>query len=63
MDVTTITQLISGVGFPIAACVMIWYSYNKVLERVMNEMEATTQTLVELTTLIKTAIAKEEDEQ
>lgn len=60
MDVTTITQLISGVGFPIAACVMIWYSYNKVLERVMTEMEATTQTLVELTTLIKTAIAKEE---
>lgn len=63
MDVTAITQIISGVGFPIAACVMIWYSYNKVLERVMNEMEATTQTLVELTTLIKTAIAKEEEEQ
>lgn len=63
MDVTAITQIISGVGFPIAACVMIWYSYNKVLERVMNEMEATTQTLVELTTLIKTAIAKEEAEQ
>lgn len=62
MDVTAITQLISGVGFPIAACVMIWYSYNKVLERVMTEMEATTQTLVELTTLIKTEIAKEEHE-
>ena len=61
MDVTAITQLISGVGFPIAACVMIWYSYNKVLERVMNEMEATTQTLVELTSLIMSAIAMEVD--
>ena len=29
----------------------------------MNEMEATTQTLVELTTLIKAAIAKEEEAQ
>lgn len=48
MDVTTITQLISGVGFPIAACIAIWYSYNKVLERVMDAIEANTRALIEL---------------
>lgn len=48
MDVNTITQLISGVGFPIVACIAIWYSYNRVLERVMDAIEANTKALIEL---------------
>lgn len=58
MDITAITQLISGVGFPIAACIMIWYSYNKVLERVLDAIQANTTALIELSAKIQ----KEEDQ-
>lgn len=39
MDVSTITQVISNVGFPIAMCIMMWYRLQKSDEVHKAEME------------------------
>jgi hypothetical protein len=45
MDVNTITQIVSTVGFPIAACIyMVWYS-DKLDKRHSEEIEKLRQSL------------------
>ena len=45
MDFTTISQLISSVGFPIAACVALFWQMTKASERPMEEMNALKESL------------------
>lgn len=40
MDISTITQIISTVGFPIAACVALFIQMNKQGEQHKQEMDA-----------------------
>ena len=39
MDVTIVTQLIGSLGFPIAACIALFYQSNKQEERHKTEMD------------------------
>lgn len=39
MDISTITSLISSVGFPIACCIYLIYSNNKTAEKHAEEVE------------------------
>ena len=39
MDVTIVTQLIGSLGFPIVACIALFYQINKQEERHKTEME------------------------
>lgn len=49
MDINAITQLITTVGFPIAACIALFWQNLK-----MNEtIDRNTEALIELTTIIK----------
>ena len=45
MDFTTISQLISSVGFPIAACVALFWQMTKESERHKEEMNAMKESL------------------
>lgn len=45
MDFTTISQLISSVGFPIAACVALFWQMTKESERHKEEMNALKESL------------------
>lgn len=45
MDMTTITQLITSVGFPIAACVALYLQMNKQSEQHKEEMSKVTEAL------------------
>ena len=45
MDVTVITQLIGSVGFPIAACIALFYRMNKQDEQHKEEMTKITESL------------------
>lgn len=49
MDVQTITTIITTVGFPIAACVALYWQNTKMNETIGRNTEA----LIELTTIIK----------
>lgn len=60
MDYQNIAGLISSVGFPIAACIAIFWQMNKQAEQHKQEMDKMTDALtnntaaiVELSTLIK----------
>lgn len=46
MDVTAVTTLISTVGFPIAACCVMFYQNSK-LQETLHEVTITMQTLVD----------------
>ncbi len=48
MDVQTITQLISTVGFPIACCIYLFYSN----EKLRNTIEENTKAIESLKSLI-----------
>lgn len=48
MDVQTITQLISAVGFPIACCIYLFYSN----EKLRNTIEENTKAIESLKALI-----------
>lgn len=39
MDMSTVTSLISSVGFPIACCIYLIYSNNKTAEKHAEEVE------------------------
>jgi hypothetical protein len=39
MDVTIVTQLIGSLGFPVVACIALFYQSNKQEERHRTEME------------------------
>lgn len=46
MDVSTITQLISGVGFPIVCCGVL-FKQNGELQKTLTEISVTLQSLTE----------------
>lgn len=45
MDTTAITTLISTVGFPIAACIAIWWKSNKDTEAHKAEVQALSEAI------------------
>lgn len=49
LDIQAITTLITTVGFPIAACIALFWQNNKMSETVARNTEA----ILELTTIIK----------
>lgn len=63
MDIDSITQLISNVGFPVAVCIALFFYMEKQNERHQQEtdklnetVQSNTKVLTELCTLIKTLI-------
>lgn len=52
MDMTTISQLISSVGFPIAACVALFWQMNKQNEQHKQEMDSLKEALEQNTLAI-----------
>lgn len=57
MDINAITQLITTVGFPIAACIALFWQNLK-----MNEtIDRNTEALIELTTIIKERLGNGKD--
>lgn len=67
MDLTTIGQIVSSVGFPIVMCLLLYKYMQEQNEKHENEItkltetiNANTQILTELSTLIKMIADKEE---
>lgn len=63
MDIQTVTDLISNLGFPVAMCGALFYymikqneKHEKEVEKLSETLNANTQVLTELTTLIKTLV-------
>lgn len=63
MDIDSVTQLISNVGFPAAVCIALFFYMEKQNERHQQEtdklnetVQSNTKVLTELCTLIKTLI-------
>lgn len=48
MDSTEIMQAISTVGFPIVACCILFYLYDKTLSEVVSTLQDVSQTLREV---------------
>jgi len=68
MDLTTIGQIISSVGFPIVMCLLLYTYMKEQNEKHENEINkltetinANTQILTELSTLIKMIADKEDN--
>lgn len=62
MDITTLTQIISSVGFPIAACfALAWYIY-KIQMKTNDIIQKNTDVLNELALLIRDFIARSHDD-
>lgn len=66
MDIQTITDLISNLGFPVAMCSALFYymikqneKHEKEVEKLSETLNANTTVLTELTTLIKTLVGNE----
>ena len=45
MDIQTIVSAISSVGFPIAACIGIFYLYDKTIKDITNTLNTVNNTL------------------
>ena len=63
MDIDSVTQLVSNVGFPVAVCIALFFYIEKQNERHQQEtdklnetVQSNTKVLTELCTLIKTLI-------
>lgn len=63
MDIDSVTQLVSNVGFPVAVCIALFFYMEKQSERHQQEtdklnetVQSNTKVLTELCTLIKTLI-------
>ena len=63
MDIDSVTQFISNVGFPVAVCIALFFYMEKQNERHQQEtdklnetVQSNTKVLTELCTLIKTLI-------
>ena len=63
MDIDSVTQLVSNVGFPVAVCIALLFYMEKQNERHQQEtdklnetVQSNTKVLTELCTLIKTLI-------
>ena len=52
MDINTITQIISNVGFPIACCIAMFWFNNKNEERHIEEVGALKDAIYELKTAV-----------
>lgn len=66
MDIQTVVDLISNLGFPVAMCGALFYymikqneKHEKEVEKLSDTLNANTQVLTELTILIKTLIGNE----
>lgn len=57
MDIQAITTLITTVGFPIAACIALFWQNNKMTETIAHNTEA----ILELTTIIKERLGDGKD--
>ena len=58
MDVGTITQLIGSLGFPIAACVALFWQNSKMAERHSEELKQITEALNNNTLALQKLIDK-----
>lgn len=63
MEIDSVTQLVSNVGFPVAVCIALFFYMEKQNERHQQEtdklnetVQSNTKVLTELCTLIKTLI-------
>lgn len=63
MDIDSLTQLVSNVGFPVAVCIALFFYMERQNERHQQEtdklnetVQSNTKVLTELCTLIKTLI-------
>ena len=63
MNIDSVTQLVSNVGFPVAVCIALFFYMEKQNERHQQEtdklnetVQSNTKVLTELCTLIKTLI-------
>lgn len=63
MNIDSVTQLVSNVGFPVAVCIALFFYMEKQNERHQHEtdklnetVQSNTKVLTELCTLIKTLI-------
>lgn len=63
MDIDSVTQLVSNVGFPVAVCIALFFYMEKQNERHQQEtdrlnetVQSNTKVLTELCTLIKALI-------
>lgn len=63
MDIDSVIQLVSNVGFPVAVCIALFFYMEKQNERHQQEtdklnetLQSNTKVLTELCTLIKTLI-------
>lgn len=63
MDIDSVSQLVSNVGFPVAVCIALFFYMEKQNERHQQEtdklnetVQSNTKVLTELCTLIKTLI-------
>lgn len=53
MDNSEIMQAISTVGFPIVACCVLFYLYDKTLKDVVGTLQSVSETLREVTDTLK----------
>lgn len=53
MDTNEIMQAISTVGFPIAACCVLFYLYDKTLREVVSTLQDVSNTLKEVSYTLK----------
>ena len=63
MDIDSVTQLVSNVGFPVAVCIALFFYMERQNERHQQEtdklnetVQSNTKVLTELCTLIKTLV-------
>ena len=63
MDIDSITQLISDVGFPVAVCIALFFYMEKQnvrhqqeIDKLNETVQSNTKVLTELCTLIKTLV-------
>lgn len=60
MDVSTVTEFINGVGFPIAACVILFIQNGK-LQKTLTDISVTMQSLTERITNMEDRIGGDKD--
>lgn len=61
MDINTITQIISNVGFPIACCMAMFWLNNKNEERHTEEVSALKDAIYDLKTAILNMVNEKTD--
>lgn len=58
MDVTTISQVIGSLGFPIVACIGLWVQINK-LQDTLHELSVTLSLMADRLSDVEQAVKKE----